>query len=254
MSLNRSRDTIRQRRPGSLVTLNSQRVARRVIVIGASAGGVEALMHLFSMFPPDIPAIIGCVLHRGTLPGQLSAVLGRRSRLPVIEPRPGEVAKQGAIYLAPADYHLMFEKDKLKLERGPRENSTRPAIDPLFRSAAETYGEAVVGVLLTGGGEDGASGLTAIGNANGLALVQDPNEAYMPYMPLNAIRFDHVDGAFPLDALAPILASLARGEKTRDRGALNHTPREQPATYGLTVGSLDGNRRLAIGEHGSRKK
>ncbi len=211
-------------------------------------------MHLFSMFPPDIPAIIGCVLHRGALPGQLSAVLGRRSRLPVIEPKPGEVARQGAIYLAPADYHLMFGKDKLRIERGPRENSTRPAIDPLFRSAAEYYGEAVVGVLLTGCGEDGASGLTAIGHAKGLALVQDPNEAYMPYMPLNAIRFDHVEGAFPLDTLAPILASLARGERMRGRGALHHTPRDSRRPNGVTAGSLRGNRRLPLGQHESRKK
>ncbi len=211
-------------------------------------------MHLFSMFPPDIPAIISCVLHRGALPGQLSAVLGRRSRLPVIEPRAGEVARQGAIYLAPADYHLMFGKDTLKIERGPRENSTRPAIDPLFRSAAESYGEAVVGVILTGCGEDGASGLTAIGNANGLSLVQDPNEAYMPYMPLNAIRFDHVDGAFPLNALAPLLTSLARGERVRNRRGLNQPHMNSGRPAASLSAAWAAPRRLTIPSEGSSKK
>lgn len=169
-------------------------------------------MRLFSMFPPDIPALIGCVLHRGALAGQLAAVLGRRSSLPVIEPQSGDKASHGVIYLAPADHHLLFVKDRIEIQRSPREHSTRPAIDPLFRSAAKVYGKRVVGTILTGSGEDGVSGLLAIGEAQGLALVQDPDEAYMPYMPLNALRYDHVDGTFLLDELAPVLASLVRGE------------------------------------------
>lgn len=204
--------TFNQTRRKRSVKLNPEGLARNVIVIGASAGGVEALMRLFSMFPPDLPALIGCVLHRGALAGQLAAVLGRRSSLPVIEPQSGDKASHGVIYLAPADHHLLFVKDRIEIQRSPREHSTRPAIDPLFRSAAKVYGKRVVGTILTGSGEDGVSGLLAIGEAQGLALVQDPDEAYMPYMPLNALRYDHVDGTFLLDELAPVLASLVRGE------------------------------------------
>jgi two-component system chemotaxis response regulator CheB len=193
-------------------SLNQGAIARDVIVIGASAGGVEALMQLFSMLPPNLRAIIGCVLHRGAAIGRLAEVLGRRSSLPVVEPQSGDEVKRGVIYLAPADHHMLFEQGKVTINRGPREHSTRPAIDPLFRSAAETYGKRVVGVVLTGCGEDGVSGMTAIGHGQGLALVQDPAEAYMPYMPLNALRFDHVHGAYPLEQLAPLLASFVRGE------------------------------------------
>lgn len=203
---------------GGRAALNREDLARDVIVIGASAGGVEALVRLFSMFPADMPALIGCVLHRGAVPGQLAAVLGRRSSMPVVEPLSGEEARRGVIYLAPADYHLLFSKGRLLVHRGPREHSTRPAIDPLFRSAAEAYGRRVVGTLLTGCGEDGVSGMIAIREAEGMTLVQDPDEAYMPYMPLNAMRFDHVDGAFALDRLAAVLESLARGEGIRHAG------------------------------------
>jgi two-component system chemotaxis response regulator CheB len=184
---------------------------RDVIVLGASAGGVEALRELFSMFPADLPAIVGCVLHRGPMQGQLAAVLGRRSKLPVIEPHSGETPQHGTIYLAPPDHHLLFQPDRLEVNRGPKLHSTRPAIDRLFHSAAETYGRRVVGAILTGAGQDGVSGMIAIGQAQGLTVVQDPAEAYMPVLPLNAIRFDHAAGVFPLKDLGPLLVSLARG-------------------------------------------
>jgi two-component system, chemotaxis family, protein-glutamate methylesterase/glutaminase len=120
--------------------------------------------------------------------------------------------RQGVIYLAPADHHLLLEKDRLTVQRGPREHSTRPAVDPLFRSAAAAYGDRVVGVLLTGGGQDGVSGLIAISRAQGLCLAQDPQEAWMPSMPMNAIRFDEVAGALSLDDLPAVLQALVRGE------------------------------------------
>lgn len=191
--------------------LNAERIARDVIVIGASAGGVTALMQLFSELPADLPAAVGCVLHRGEAPGRLAEVLGRRSALPVREPSHGDVIRPRVIYLAPADYHLLFDGERLAVQRGPREHSTRPAIDPLFRSAA-AFGSRVVAALLTGGGDDGVSGMIAISEADGVTLAQDPDDAYMPYMPRNAIRFDHVNGTFTLDELAPLLAALAKGE------------------------------------------
>ena len=152
-------------------------------MIGASAGGVSALQELLAMLPADLPAAIGCVLHRGPTPSQLAAVLGHRSALPVREPTQGETVQQGVVYLAPADHHLLFQPEGIEVQRGPREHGTRPAVDPLFRSAASTYGKRVVGLLLTGAGQDGLDGMIAISQSAGWNLVQDPEEAHMPYMP-----------------------------------------------------------------------
>lgn len=191
--------------------LNRERVSRDVIVIGASAGGVMALMELFAAFPPDMPASVGVVLHRSAARSELAHVLGRRSRLRVIEPDGSLPFTHGRIYLAPPDHHLLIENEQIVIQRGPKEHSTRPAVDPLFRSAAGRYGSRVVGVLLTGCGEDGVSGLIAISHAHGLTLAQDPEEAYMPYMPLNALRYDEIDGMMGIKDLAPALAALAHG-------------------------------------------
>ncbi|HKC95891.1 MAG TPA: chemotaxis protein CheB [Nitrospira sp.] len=191
--------------------LNSEGIKRNVIVVGASAGGVVALTRLFEALPADIPAVIGVVLHRSTSPSELVHVLGRRSRLPVIEPSNRSIAIQGIIYLAPPDHHLLFDDGDVMTQRGPKEHGTRPAVDPLFRSAAAAYERRVVGVLLTGCGEDGVSGLIHISNERGITLAQDPREAYMPYMPLNALRFDEIGSVYSIHELAPALYALATG-------------------------------------------
>ena len=185
---------------------------RDVVVIGASAGGVMALSELFAALPARLPATIGVVLHRSSTPGELASVLGRRSALPIVEPRAEMPLKHGLIYLAPSDHHLLFERGGVLIQRGPKEHSTRPAIDPLFRSAAASYGERVLGMLLTGCVEDGVSGLICISQASGVTLAQDPEEAYMPYMPLNALRFDEVVGVFALRDMASAVAALAEGQ------------------------------------------
>jgi two-component system chemotaxis response regulator CheB len=201
-------------------TLNPDRIKRSVVVIGASAGGVTALTQLFASLPPRLPAVIGVVLHRSSSPSELAAVLGRRSPLPVIEPQEdGLPLKQGVIYLAPADAHLIFEANAALVRRGPKEHSTRPAVDPLFRSAAEVFGRRVIGVLLSGCGEDGVSGLISISKASGLALVQDPAEATMPYMPMNALRFDDVAALLPLSQMALVLDALTNGRAVTVPGA-----------------------------------
>lgn len=196
-------------------TINGARIKRDVIVIGASAGGVQALQQIFADFPSRMLAAVGVVLHRGMRPSELLQVLGRRSTLSVKEPTETVPIRQGVIYLAPPDHHLLFQRGKVVVQRGPREHSTRPAVDPLFRSAAESYGQRVVGLLLTGCGEDGVSGLISISAGNGLTLVQDPDEAYMPFMPLNAIRYDEVAGLVSLNKAAGTLASLANGDQVR---------------------------------------
>ena len=192
--------------------INGEGIKRDIIVIGASAGGVAALMDLFASFPPHMPASVGVVLHRSLERGALASVLGRHSALPLIEPSGKTVLKQAHIYLAPPDQHLLFETRGSVIQRGPKEHSTRPAIDPLFRSAAAAYGKRVVGILLTGAGQDGVSGLIAISRARGITLAQDPEEAYMPYMPLSALRSDDVHGVFRIKDLASVVAALAKGE------------------------------------------
>jgi two-component system chemotaxis response regulator CheB len=187
---------------------------RDVVTIGASAGGVQAIMRVLAKLPGDLPTIVGVVLHRSPYhETQLAAVLGRHAALPVLEPAEGDVLKPGAVYIAPRDQHLRFEDGRARLSRGPREHLTRPAIDPLFRSAAAEFGARVVGVLLTGYGGDGVPGLIAIKAAGGVSLVQDPDDAVHPTMPRRAIAEDDVDAILPLDALAEALVALAHGEE-----------------------------------------
>lgn len=193
--------------------INRTYIKRDIIVIGASAGGVPALMQIFATFPVQLPAVVGVVLHRGVEPSELLSVLSRRARLMVIEPTHRMTAKQGTIYLAPPDHHLIFCGESVTSQRGPREHSARPSVDTLFRSAAETFGQRVVGLLLTGCGHDGVSGLISIFESDGLTLVQDPEEASMPYMPLNAIRYDEVAGLVSLENAAQTLSSLAHGNE-----------------------------------------
>lgn len=193
-------------------TINRKSIKRDIIVIGASAGGVPALQHILAGFPAHLPAVVGVVLHRGVGPNQLLSVLNRGVKLTMTEPKHSMMLKQGTIYLAPADHHLLFQQGSVVIQRGPREHSSRPSVDALFRSAAETYRRRVVGLLLTGCGEDGVSGLISISAEGGLTLAQDPAEAYMPYMPLNAIRYDDVAGLINLDDAAQTLCSLAHGD------------------------------------------
>jgi two-component system chemotaxis response regulator CheB len=212
---NNSRPTSRQAKAGAV--FNVEGIKRDVIVIGASAGGVMALSELFAALPAELPASIGVVLHRSTRPSELVEVLGRRSACPVLEPKGAGPLDRGIIYLAPPDHHLLFEPHGVAIHRGPKEHSTRPAVDPLFRSAAASYGNRVAGILLTGSGEDGVSGLIAIAHVSGVTLVQDPDDAYMPYMPMNAMRFDDVAGVFPLRQLPSVIGALAKGESVSAR-------------------------------------
>jgi two-component system chemotaxis response regulator CheB len=206
--------------------INAERIARDVVVVGASAGGVEALGQLFAVLPPALPAALAVVIHRSPVTAtMLPRVLGRRARLPVAEPADGEALEPSRIYVAPRDQHMVIEGRQLRLHRGPKEHRTRPAIDPLFRSAAAAHRSRVVGVLLSGFGDDGVTGLVAIKAAGGLVLVQDPHEARHPSMPLAAIAKDGVDAALDLADLGRALTALA--ESRAVAGAA--PPAEAPA-------------------------
>ncbi|HXG02639.1 MAG TPA: chemotaxis protein CheB [Candidatus Binatia bacterium] len=193
--------------------INAERIARDVICIGMSAGGVEAIMRLVALFPQDLPAAVAFVIHRSPLhESNLPSLLNRRSRLPVSEPVDGEPVARGRIYAAPRDQHMLVDDGLIRLCRGAKEHRTRPAIDPLFRSAAATCGRRVVGVLLSGAGDDGVAGLIAIKAAAGVSLVQDPAEARHPTMPRTAIAEDDVDAVLTIESLARAIRALAAGE------------------------------------------
>jgi two-component system chemotaxis response regulator CheB len=205
--------------------LNRERVARTMVTIGASAGGIEATRAVLGKLPPDLPAVVAVVIHRSPFhSSDLGALFGRRAAIAIAEATHGELVEPGRVYVAPADVHMRLQRGRITLDRGPKVHFTRPAVDPLFESAAAEYGRRVVGVVLTGGGHDGVSGLLAIKAAGGVCLSQDPDDAIHPWMPRSAIRFDHVDGVLPLDRIAEVVTTLANGGEvgplgpTRRRG------------------------------------
>jgi two-component system chemotaxis response regulator CheB len=179
------------------------------IVIGASAGGVEALRLLIRDLPADIPAAVFIVMHVGR-ESQLAKVLARSGSLPVHEPRGGEDVENGQIYVAGPGAHLLLHDNHILRRRGPRENRTRPAIDPLFRSAAASFGGRVIGVILSGALNDGTAGLRAIKRCGGLAVVQDPADAAVPDMVLSALRSVEIDHTSGMADMAGLLTRLAR--------------------------------------------
>ncbi len=192
----------------------TKRSGRDVIVIGASMGGIEALSVLLGRLPADLPASVFIVLHTADHgPSLLADVLGRTSSLPVLIAKEAQRFAPGLVYLAPPDRHLLVGADHVHIRRGPRENGTRPAIDPLFRSAAANCTTRVIGVLLTGLLNDGTAGLQAIKRCGGLAVVQDPSEAAYDQMPQSAIQHVPVDHVRSLEEIAAALPRLARGAR-----------------------------------------
>jgi two-component system chemotaxis response regulator CheB len=181
-----------------------------IVTIGASQGGVETIQELVSGLDLDLPAAVLIALHVGRGPSYLPELLKRASPLPAAHALDGEEIEPGRIYVAPADHHLLVTEHGMKLSRGPRENWTRPAIDPLFRSAAATYGARVIGIILTGRLNDGTAGLYAVRKAGGVAIVQDPGEARSSEMPASALRYAGADYRLPLRAIAPLVSQLAR--------------------------------------------
>ncbi|HVN39073.1 MAG TPA: chemotaxis protein CheB [Myxococcota bacterium] len=183
---------------------------RDIVVIGASAGGFEALRELIACLPFGLGAAILVVLHTAPdSPGNTADIFERAGRLPVVHPQDGDDIVHGCVMLAPPDQHLIVDGSKVRLVRGPKENGVRPAVDPLFRSAVRSYGPRVIGVLLSGALDDGTEGLSDIKQGGGLAVVQDPHEAAFPCMPLSGLRHVPVDHVLPVKDIALLLIRLA---------------------------------------------
>ncbi len=198
-------------------------VTHDIVVIGASAGGVEAISALVADLPTDLKAAVFVVLHLSRGRSVLPEILSRAGRLPARHPTDGERPLYGRIYVAPPDHHMTIEEGQVRIRHGPTENGVRPAIDPLFRSAARCYGARVIGVVLTGSLDDGTAGLAAIKEASGVTVVQDPLEAFAPSMPRSAMEFVGVDHVLPLQEIPVLLAGLVR-ERAAAAGGRRNDP------------------------------
>jgi two-component system, chemotaxis family, protein-glutamate methylesterase/glutaminase len=206
------------------------------IVIGASAGGVAALLELAASLPRELDAVVGMALHVGSRHSILPELLTARGRMPAIHPEDGQPLRPGIIHVAPPDFHMTFTADRVRLSRSARENHARPAIDPLFRSAALAFGDRAIGVVLTGDLDDGTAGLAAIKQCGGIAVVQDPATAVEPSMPASALQHVAVDHCLPLARIPDTLVQLV-GRTPAARGAPAPEPlrREHAIFEGVSV-------------------
>lgn len=197
---------------------------RDIVVIGASAGGISAVGELLATLRPPLDGSLFVVIH--TSPdgaGLLPAVLARGNAWPIGYGEDGERFETSHVYVAPPDHHMLIKPGRLQIVRGPRENRFRPAVDPLFRTAAESYGSRVIGIVLTGSLDDGTHGLELVKRHGGIAIVQDPAEAMAPSMPLSAIQNVEVDHILRVAEIArrlpAIVAESVAAQPARTRGA-----------------------------------
>jgi two-component system chemotaxis response regulator CheB len=189
---------------------SSSTAGRNIIVVGASAGGVQVLQDLMRGLPEDFPAALFVVVHTSaSSPGILPQILDRAGPLHAAHPEDREKYKMGRVYVAPPDFHMLLKDNQILVTRGPKENGFRPAVDALFRTAAISHGPRVVGVVLTGGLDDGTVGLIHIKNEGGIAVAQDPEEAVFPSMPRSAVDNVEVDYVLPVAEMPALLARLA---------------------------------------------
>jgi len=182
-----------------------------IIVVGASMGGIEAISSLLAKLPPGLAASVFVVQHVGEYgSGLFDQILQRVTKMPVAYAEDAKHFRPAHVYVARPGLHMLIEEGVVRTTRGPKENRTRPAIDPLFRSAAVNHGPHAVGVVLTGMLNDGTAGLRAIERCGGKTVVQDPLQAQFPEMPANAMRHVHVDHCLALLAIAELLTELSK--------------------------------------------
>ena len=198
----------------------------RLVVVGASTGGIASLLTLARTLPAGFAAPMCIVQHIGMNPSILPELLANNGPHPALHARDGQILTPGVLHIAPPDHHMLVEGRHLRLTRGPRENHTRPAIDPLFRSAALAWGARTIGVVLSGAMDDGTAGLAAIKNRGGFAIVQDPATAEEPGMPASARECVDVDASLPPEAIGPLLARLVQQRPTAELPASEELQRE----------------------------
>lgn len=191
----------------------------KVVVIGTSAGGLHALTALLSQLPADFKAAIFVVQHisADATGDVLLDRLKKYTKLSCMHGSNGIIPKSGHVYLAPSDHHLLIDEGKILITKGAHENRSRPAIDPLFRSAAVAYGNKVIGILLTGYLDDGTSGLKTIKSCGGICIVQDPSDAEYPDMPKNALNQVKADYCLPIAKMGDLLSKLMASKTEKQK-------------------------------------
>lgn len=200
---------------------NANFTIQRIIVIGASAGGFEAFKKIIGGLPAHFSTPIFIVWHMSPdVRGILPQVLNRVNSIPAAHAYHEEAIKPGRIYVAPPDHHMLLEDGKVLVTRGPKENRFRPAVDPLFRSAAYSYGNRVIGIILSGALDDGTAGLWTVKHHGGTAIVQDPLDAEVPSMPENAARQVAVDYCVSVAELPQLLVRLTKEPVTENAAVM----------------------------------
>jgi two-component system chemotaxis response regulator CheB len=213
-----------------------------IIAIGGSLGAVDAVTRLCRDLPGNLDATIFIAIHVGAYGNDLLAnIFASKSPLPVTTAIDGETIKRGHAYVAPADRHLLVVENVIRLGRGPRENMARPAIDPLFRSVAISFGPRVIGLVLTGMLNDGAAGLADVKRCGGIAIVQNPADAVAADMPLGALRASDVDYRAPLSDIASLLVKL----RSEAAGAPMLIPEDIKSEVGIALGRRSDSEVLA---------
>jgi two-component system, chemotaxis family, protein-glutamate methylesterase/glutaminase len=206
--------------------------ASTLVVVGASAGGVEALTTLAGGLPGDLDAAVCVVLHlRADGQSRLADIISRAGALAAVQARGGEQLVRGCVYVAPPDHHLIVEERHILVERGPAENGMRPSVDVLFRTAARSYGRRTVAVVLSGARDDGAAGAHAVDARGGCVMIQSPADALFPGMPLAALSRDHPDRVLPLPELAA--AVTATVERLSEEASISENGGDE---MGLSTG------------------
>ncbi|HET7437551.1 MAG TPA: chemotaxis protein CheB [Thermoanaerobaculia bacterium] len=185
-----------------------------LIVIGCSLGGMQALTSVLGILPKDFPLPIAIVQHRYKTSAEgLPSFLRRHAELDVVDVLDKQWIRPGTVYLAPADYHLLVDRGEFSLSVDSAVAYSRPSVDVLFESAAQSYGAGVIAVVLTGANSDGARGAKEVKRHGGFVLVQDPQTAEAPSMPQSAIDATRVDRILPLDRIGPFLVELTRNSR-----------------------------------------
>jgi two-component system chemotaxis response regulator CheB len=233
----------------------------RVILIGASAGGVHALQEVVRGLPADLPAAVFVVLHIAPYgKSAMPAILTRAGRMPACHPEDNDPVEEGRIYVAPPDHHLILEDSRVRLSHGPSENAQRPAVDVLFRTAALAHGNRVVAVVLTGNLDDGTAGLAIVKQHGGIAIVQDPADADYPSMPTSAVLNVAVDHVVPLADIPRLLVEICNrplvnpdpdpeGRDMKDENDRGQDPEEKGVPSDLTCPACGGSlRESRVGE------
>lgn len=214
----------------------SSEAVHDLVVIGASAGGVETLRRVVAGLPADLPAAVCIVVHVApTGPSALATILERAGGLPCRAAVDGDELRRGVILVAPPDRHLEIEDGRVRLTTGPRQNGHRPSVDVLFRTAALAFDGRVIGVVLTGNRDDGTAGLAQIKSSGGAAIVQDPEEALYPGMPASALAAVDIDAVVPTELVASTVVAMVRGERLPAGADPHRAVPDPPDDNGVTT-------------------